>query len=388
MNRYQLKRTAITAIGAAVLALATQGAAAQDQASEVVGYYPGWKSSTYPVTAANVDAARLTMALYAFLDVCWDGKHGNPDPSVNDEAPCQDAAGDAKSANGALVFRDAASDGANLQKLVALKREHPGFKVVVSVGGWDWSNRFSDLAASPQARAGFVASSVKLVRRFGLDGVDIDWEFPGEVGVPCWPGRVCARPADKNNFVLLARELRAAFDAAGKHDGKHYVITIASGAGAGYVRDDEPTAEGERGGAWLRALAPSLDWINVMTYDFHLVSEPRSGHLAALRADPDDPDVAQGRTVPGLEICSVAGGMNMVPLKLSLDESIPAKNAMQMGDCPCCGMHAAVLALPPVSLAPASGALITGLLPVLFYQSATPLFAWTPLQPRGPPAAF
>ena len=98
--------------------------------------------------------------------------------------------------------------------------------------------------------------------------------------------------------------------------------------------------------------------------------------------------VAQGGAVPSLEICSVAGGMNMVPLKLSLDDSTPAKNAMQMGDCPCCGMHAAVLALPPVSLAPASGALITGLLPVLFYQSATPLFAWTPLQPRGPPAAF
>ena len=98
--------------------------------------------------------------------------------------------------------------------------------------------------------------------------------------------------------------------------------------------------------------------------------------------------VAQGGAVPSLEICSVAGGMNMVPLKLSLDDSTPAKNAMQMGDCPCCGMHAAVLALPPVSLAPASGALITGLLPALFYQSATPLFAWTPLQPRGPPAAF
>jgi len=98
--------------------------------------------------------------------------------------------------------------------------------------------------------------------------------------------------------------------------------------------------------------------------------------------------VAQGGAVPSLEICSVAGGMNMVPLKLSLDDSTPSKNAMQMGDCPCCGMHAAVLALPPVSLAPASGALITGLLPVLFYQSATPLFAWTPLQPRGPPAAF
>lgn len=98
--------------------------------------------------------------------------------------------------------------------------------------------------------------------------------------------------------------------------------------------------------------------------------------------------VAQGMAVPGLEICSVAGGMNMVPLKLSTGDSAPAKNAMQMGDCPCCSMHAATLDLPPVALAPATGALITGLLPLLFYQSITPLFAWTPLQPRGPPAAF
>ena len=98
--------------------------------------------------------------------------------------------------------------------------------------------------------------------------------------------------------------------------------------------------------------------------------------------------VAQGHAVPSLEICSVAGGMNMVPLKLSTDDSTPAKNAMQMGDCPCCGMHAATLDLPPMSLVPATGAVITGLLPVLFYQSATSLFAWTAFQPRGPPAAF
>lgn len=98
--------------------------------------------------------------------------------------------------------------------------------------------------------------------------------------------------------------------------------------------------------------------------------------------------VAQGRAVPSLEICSVAGGMNMVPLKLTIIDSAPTSNIMQMGDCPCCGMHAVTLDLPPVSLAPATGALIAGLLPQLFYASPTPLFAWTPVQPRGPPAAF
>ena len=97
--------------------------------------------------------------------------------------------------------------------------------------------------------------------------------------------------------------------------------------------------------------------------------------------------VASGQAVPSFEICSVAGGMNMLPVKLSTDAPDPAKGAMRM-DCPCCSMHAATLDLFPTALVLASGELITGLLPLLFYQSATPLFAWTPVQPRGPPAAF
>lgn len=96
---------------------------------------------------------------------------------------------------------------------------------------------------------------------------------------------------------------------------------------------------------------------------------------------------ASGLAVPSLEICSVAGGMNMLPATFSTDKP-DTKSSMRIGDCPCCSMHAAALDIPPTTLVLASGELITGLLPLLFYQSATPLFAWTPVQPRGPPAAF
>lgn len=100
--------------------------------------------------------------------------------------------------------------------------------------------------------------------------------------------------------------------------------------------------------------------------------------------------VASGLAVPSLEICSVAGGMNMLSATLSTDAPDPdtSKGSMRMGDCPCCSMHADTLSIPPTTLVLASGELLTGLLPELFYQSATPLFAWTPVQPRGPPAAF
>jgi len=282
-----LKRAAALAVAAA---LPLAGASAAD-AAEIVGYYPGWKYAAFPVTAANVDASRLTMALYAFVDICWDGKHGNADPSVHYVAPCQEPL------DGALAWRDEAADGDNLRKLVALKAGHPQFKVVISVGGWDWSNRFSNLAASPAARANFIASTVKSLRRYRLDGIDIDWEYPGEAGVPCVAGEVCARPDDKQNFVTLARELRAALDAAGTQDGKHYGITMAAGVTPRYVGD----------GQWLKDLAASLDWINLMTYDFHMPFEKTSNHLAPLFGDARDAANAGANTAGAVERYLQAG---------------------------------------------------------------------------------
>lgn len=259
------------------LAAAIAATMAPAMASEVIGYYPGWKHQSYPVS--QVDAGKLTMALYAFADLCWDGKHGNAEPSVNDVAPCQ------QPLDGALAWRDEAEDSANLRALVALKKHNPNFKVVLSVGGWDWSNRFSNVAASPQARANFTASSLQVMRRLGLDGVDLDWEYPGEAGVPCVKGEVCARPEDRQNFIAWTRELRAAYDAAGKQDGKHYSITIAAGANGNYVGD----------GVWLKQLARHLDWINIMAYDYHTPwAGKRTGHHAPLFADPVDAVSAGG----------------------------------------------------------------------------------------------
>ena len=268
----------------AAAAFAAAAAPAAAAAAEIVGYYPGWKSATYPVNESNVDASRVSTLLYAFLDVCWNGRHGNPEPSAGGMADC-------KEANGALVLRDAATDGANLRALAELKRKHPRFKVMVSVGGWNWSNQFSNVASDAGARANFIASSVALLRRFGIDGLDIDWEYPTGAGVPCTAGQVCDRPADKRNFITLARELRAAFDAAGKADRKHYLITIAAGGTASYVNDSNAPGAGS---TWLRELSASLDWINLMAYDYHMPWEPASGHHGALMGDPADPLTASG----------------------------------------------------------------------------------------------
>lgn len=229
---------------------------------EIVGYYAGWTAPKFPPTPANIDARALTVLNYAFLDICWDGRHGHP--ASGGLAPCVDAGGKGSTPpDGAVVLGNATLDPVNLALLRELKTANPDLKLLASVGGWTWSNRFSDMAAAAATRRNFVESTVAFVRHHRFDGIDLDWEYPGDIGVPCPPGHTCQRPEDKRNFVALARELRAALDGAGAADRKRYHFTIAAGADDKFVFDPAGSAR------WLTDLAASLDWINVMTYDYH-----------------------------------------------------------------------------------------------------------------------
>jgi chitinase len=280
---------ALCALLAAALAAPTALAAPY----EIIAYYPGWKSAAFPVERA-IDARNVSVVLYAFADTCRGGRHGNPDPSAGIVAACRDPLGsDAAPADGALVLADPAVDGANLRALAALKKINPALRVLVSVGGWNWSNQFSNIAASASETGTFAASALALLRRYGLDGIDIDWEYPTASGVPCTAGQTCARPEAKQNYVTLAARLRRAFDAAGRADGRHYAITIAAGATGQFV---EEAADGgaDASGAWLARLAAHLDWINLMAYDYHMPWDVRNGNLAALYGDPADPANASG----------------------------------------------------------------------------------------------
>lgn len=217
---------------------------------EVVGYYAGWK----PETA--IAPGELTVVNYAFAYVAPDG---------------------------ALVLDGGEKEAATLARLVALKDRDPALRVMISVGGWTRSNRFSDMATDAAMRARFIETTIAWLRSHRFDGVDIDWEYPGDIGAGCPAGETCQRPEDKRNFVMLARELRAALDAAGRKDGKHYLATIAAGADEKYLLD------GDDHGAWLRELAASLDWINLMSYDYHGSWERVAGLNAPLYRDPRDP---------------------------------------------------------------------------------------------------
>jgi chitinase len=131
---------------------------------------------------------------------------------------------------------------ARLAQVRALRAQNPRLKILLSVGGWG-ADHFSDAALTGESRRKFAASAAALVKRYGLDGIDMDWEYPGQPG----PG-IRYRPEDKQNFTLLLRELR-------RQLGRSGLLTIASSAGP-YFQHTE-----------MDRLHVHLDWINIMTYD-------------------------------------------------------------------------------------------------------------------------
>jgi len=162
------------------------------------------------------------------------------------------------------------AETARLRLRTALKSAHPQLKVVISVGGWG-AGGFSEAASTPEGRQRFADSAARLVSANDADGLDVDWEYPGhdEAGI-------AASGQDRANFTLLLQSVRAALDREGashdRHGDNHYTLSIAAA--------DGPFVDGVD----IAAVAPSLDWFNLMTYDFFNSMTPTTGHHTALQA--------------------------------------------------------------------------------------------------------
>lgn len=136
----------------------------------------------------------------------------------------------------------------------ALKTQYPGLKTLMAIGGWTFNNpgeteyRFSDAASTAENRATFAASCLDFCRLYNFDGIDIDWEFPGDTTHG-------GRAEDKVNLVLMMQAIREVFDAAGVD----FVITVATPVSASRLYQ----------GFDLAALAESVDFFHLMTYNIY-----------------------------------------------------------------------------------------------------------------------
>jgi chitinase len=200
---------------------------------KIIGYVAGYEN----YDPALVDAKKLTHINYAFANIV----DGEPKFELT-------------------------TDSVKISKLIALKKSNPKLKILYSIGGWVWSNHFSHTAAYKENRIKFAISSVKLMKKHGFDGVDLDWEYPGQRGEDN-----DFRPSDKNNFNLLLEEIRKELEKVGAIDNKHYLLTIATGADQAYIDNTD-----------LGKAHKYLDFINVMCYDFYHGWFFQTGHHANL----------------------------------------------------------------------------------------------------------
>ncbi|HUX49500.1 MAG TPA: glycoside hydrolase family 18 protein [Spirochaetia bacterium] len=222
--------------------------------ARIVAYYVSWGIYARHYTVADIPADKVTHLNYAFANISPEGTivPGDAWADVQKQFP-----GDLPE----LHFHG------NFNQLVKLKREHPRLRTLISVGGWTWSKRFSDVAATVESRSRFAESAVSFLRTYHFDGVDLDWEYPVAGGSPA----NAIRAEDRANFTSLLATMRSALDVAGSTDDKHYLLTIAAPAGASTMAHFD-----------LPGIAAVVDWINVMTYDYHVSSEPTTGYDAPL----------------------------------------------------------------------------------------------------------
>ncbi|MCM1066101.1 MAG: glycosyl hydrolase family 18 protein [Muribaculaceae bacterium] len=136
-----------------------------------------------------------------------------------------------------------------LRSLVALKEQNPGLEVLAMLG--PPAINMSRAFRSDSLRALVVADCIRVMDEYGLDGIDVDWE---------WPGRGDhALPLEQevDSYVKFLTELRSAMP-----EGCLLTMAVAS---SGYSIDFD-------------RMTPLVDCFNVMNYD--LGTPPDSHHTA------------------------------------------------------------------------------------------------------------
>src|SRR5258708_189215 len=176
-------------------------------AYRVVGYYTAWSIYARQYFVTDIPADELTDLNYAFINLSNSGE-------------C--VSGDEWGDMGYLYPGDLQSEPlrGNFKQLRVLKKVHPKLHILMSIGGWTWSDKFSNAALTPESRAKLVRSCIGFMKRYGFDGIDIDWEFPVSGGLV----KENRRAQGKKNFTLLLSGFWQQMDLQGK---RHLLTTPA-----------------------------------------------------------------------------------------------------------------------------------------------------------------
>ncbi|PKK46869.1 hypothetical protein CI102_8377 [Trichoderma harzianum] len=190
-----------------------------------IGYWEAWNSQH---TCGNMDVGEIPVTYLTHLNVAFgyisqDLKITNMDGVPSD------------------IYRNVGN----------LKAQNPSLKIIISLGGWSfsdpgpWRSVFPTMAASSGNRSTFIQNLLGFLSEYGYDGVD--WEYPGADDRG-------GSDADAANYVALLKDLRETINTSGKD----YIIAFTAPTSYWYLRHFD-----------IKGMAAYADWINLMSYDLH-----------------------------------------------------------------------------------------------------------------------
>ncbi|KAK2646681.1 hypothetical protein Ddye_021876 [Dipteronia dyeriana] len=133
-----------------------------------------------------------------------------------------------------------------------IRHKNPPVKTLFSIGGGGSdSTIFTRLASEAGTRKVFIDSSLEVARKFGFDGVDLDWEFPES-------------SKEMQDLGCLFDEWRLAIDNEANSTGQAPLLLTA----AVYFSVDFFISEVYRKYP-VDSITRNLDWISAMSFDYH-----------------------------------------------------------------------------------------------------------------------